>query len=122
MKCEICNQLEECSVKDMQLAISYFENGDFNKAFKAALPLAEKENVAAQCMIGSFLMTGMGVEANDVAAEKWLTKAGTQGCGLAWSNLSALYLTGGKTLLPNRDKARECLSKAKENGFDANYI
>lgn len=102
----------------MQVAISYFENGDFVNAFKTALPLAEIENAAAQCMIGSFLMTGMGVKANDVAAEKWLIKAGTQGCGLAWNNLSTFYLTGGKTLLPNKDKAEECLNKAKENGFD----
>ncbi|HRH40445.1 MAG TPA: hypothetical protein PKY82_02285 [Pyrinomonadaceae bacterium] len=119
ISCKICHP--SVKVFDVEKALTCFERGDYEQAYELALPLAENGNVVAQCMVGSLLQVGFGTQADDLAAEKWLTCAGEKGCGLAWHNLSTLYLTGGKTLSPNSDKARECRDKAIKNGFNWGY-
>lgn len=114
--CKVCPLAVNSDV--VQNVVDCFENGDYTQAFEPAMPLAESGNVLAQNMVGSFFQTGIGTQSDDLKAEKWLESAGQQGCGLAWHNLAALYLSGGKNLLPNQEKARECLDKAIINGFD----
>ena len=114
MSCKICYP-SDVAVEDF---LTCSERGDYERAFELALPLAENGNIAAQCLVGGLLQVGLGTQADDLAAEKWLRCAGEKGCGLAWHNLSTLYLTGSESLSPNRDKARECRDKAIENGFD----
>lgn len=75
-------------------------------------------DVKAQCLVGGLYQSGLGGEVDIQAALKWLHKAGEQGCGLAWHNLSTLYLTGGEGLEPNAERARDCQRRAIENGFD----
>ena len=118
MGCKICYPPKEYELPALNEAMPCFENGDYAQAFELALPLAEQGITEAQCMVGGFYQTGLGGEMNHLAAEMWLRKAGEQGCGLAWHNLSTLYLTGGEGFEPNKDEALSCRRKAIENGFD----
>ena len=118
MGCRVCYPPKEYESADLKGALACFGEGDYAGAFALALPMAEGGVAMAQCMVGGLYQTGLGGESDALAAERWLRKAGEQGCGLAWHNLSTLYLTGGDGVEPNRDEARRCRRKAIENGFD----
>ena len=118
MSCKICYPPKEHELPDLNEALSCFESGEYARAFELALPFAEQGITIAQCMVGGFYQTGLGGEVNGLAAEKWLRQAGEQGCGLAWHNLSTLYLTGGDGVEPNKAEALKCRRRAIENGFD----
>ena len=120
MTCKICHSSSAVESPELNRAVSQFENGNYGKALELALPLAEKGDATAQCMVGGLSHTGLGGKIDIPAAIGWLQKAGEQGCGLAWHNLSTLYLTGGDRIEANKDEALRCRQRAIENGFDFN--
>ena len=105
---------------DTQLddAIACVENGEFRRALGLALPFAMRGDVKAQCLVGGLYQRGLGGELDIQAALNWLHQAGEQGCGLAWLNLSTLYLTGSEGIEPSPERATEYRRRAIENGFD----
>ena len=118
MTCKICHSSSVVESPELNDAVSQFENKNYGKALELALPLAEKGEARAQCLVGGLYQTGLGGAMNISAAIGWLQKAGEQGCGLAWHNLSTIYLTGGEGLNPNKEEALRCRKRAIENGFD----
>lgn len=68
-----------------------YEEGDYVKAFRLLLPLAEAGRVEAQCSIGSMYHLGLGVETDLDKAIKWYSLAGQQGHPVAQNNLGLIY-------------------------------
>ena len=65
-----------------------FANGNYNRAARALLPLAERGNARAQAMIGFMYATGQGVPQSYDAAGYWYRLSAEQG------DTTAQYLLG----------------------------
>jgi uncharacterized protein len=118
MNCKLCDTQPIHRHPELDDAIACVENGEFRRALELTLPIAMRGDVKAQCLVGGLYQSGLGGEVDIQAALNWLHQAGEQGGGLAWHNLSTLYLTGGEGLEPNAERAREYKRRAIENGFD----
>ena len=118
MACRICSPPQEGECAELNEALRCFEQGQYTEALEHALPLAERGITKAQCMVGGALSVGFIIRADYEKAEKMLLEAGEKGCALAWHNLMNLYLAGSDGIPPDKEKARICHRKAKENGFD----
>jgi TPR repeat protein len=74
--------------------LSAYRSGDFGKALKIWLPLAEKEDAAAQAGIGFMYHRGQGVPTDDSKAAYWLRKAAEHGQPEGQLMLGSLYFYG----------------------------
>jgi len=73
------------------LALEAFEREDYQSAFELSLPYASAGNPDAQVMVACAYQTGLGVERDVLAAERWYRKAAAQNHVIAWNNLGSLY-------------------------------
>jgi TPR repeat protein len=74
--------------------LSAYNSGDFAKAMKIWLPLAEAEDAAAQAGIGFMYHRGMGVAVDNRKAAHWLRKAAEHGQPEGQMMLGTLYFYG----------------------------
>jgi len=74
--------------------LSAYNSGDFAKAMKIWLPLAEGEDAAAQAGIGFMYHRGMGVAVDNQKAAYWLRKAAEHGQPEGQMMLGSLYFYG----------------------------
>ena len=77
-----------------RLGLSAYNSGDFTKAMKIWLPLAEAEDAAAQAGIGFMYHRGMGVPLDNRKAAYWLRKAAEHGQPEGQMLLGTLYFYG----------------------------
>jgi TPR repeat protein len=74
--------------------LSAYNSGDFAKAMKIWLPLAEAEDAAAQAGLGFMYHRGMGMPADNRKAAYWLRKAAEHGQPEGQMMLGSLYFDG----------------------------
>ena len=74
--------------------LSAYHSGDYQKAMKIWLPLAQKEDAAAQAGIGFMYHRGMGVVIDNDKAAYWLRKAAEHGQPEGQFMLGSLYFYG----------------------------
>ena len=74
--------------------VDAYENGDYARAYRIWLPLAERSDTSAQYNVGLMLANGLGVARNDAAAVKWFRMAAADGIAGAQSNLGYMYEAG----------------------------
>lgn len=74
--------------------LSAYNSGNFDKAMKIWLPLAQKEDPAAQAGIGFMYHRGMGVATDNGKAAYWLRKAAEHGQPEGQFMLGSLYFYG----------------------------
>lgn len=74
--------------------LSAYRSGDYQKAMKIWLPLAQKEDAAAQAGIGFMYHRGQGVPTDDAKAAYWLRKAAEHGQPEGQLMLGSLYFYG----------------------------
>ena len=72
---------------DLKNAVTVYFLGDFKRAYKLFLPLAEKGHTKAQTMLGIMYDEGQGVPQDYKEAIKWYQLAAEQGLGKAQFNL-----------------------------------
>ncbi len=71
-----------------------FMFGQYEVAFKAWAPLAEKGYAKAEAALAWMYHTGNGVKRNSTTAVAWYKKAAEQGHAIAQNNLAVLYENG----------------------------
>ena len=74
--------------------LSAYHSGDFAKALKIWLPLAQREDPASQAGIGFMYRRGLGVAADNRKAAYWLRKAAEHGQPEGQMMLGSLYFDG----------------------------
>jgi len=74
--------------------LSAYNSGDFQRAMKIWIPLAEKEDAASQAGIGFMYHRGMGVIVDNGKAAYWLRKAAEHGQPEGQFMLGSLYFYG----------------------------
>jgi hypothetical protein len=74
--------------------LSAYRSGDYQKAMKIWLPLAQKEDAAAQAGIGFMYHRGQGLPTDDAKAAYWLRKAAEHGQPEGQLMLGSLYFYG----------------------------
>jgi len=79
---------------DLDDGVAAYHSGDYEKAFREFLPLAEQGNTDAQNNLGVMYDGGMGVLENDAEAVKWFRKAAEQGHADAQTSLGIMYVLG----------------------------
>ena len=72
----------------------YAAKGEYLKAFQVWEPLAEKGDDWAQYSLGVMYRDGLGVQENDILAEKWTRLSAEQGNRVAAYNLGIIYQLG----------------------------
>jgi TPR repeat protein len=92
-----------------------YECGDYAKAAKEFLPLAERGNVLARFNLGVMYHDGRGVSPDDKEAVRWSRLAAEQGYADAQFNLSVMYSTGKGVAQDDKEAAR-WLRLAAEQG------
>jgi hypothetical protein len=94
------------------------KKGDFQKAIKLLLPLAEQGNEAAQYNLGNLYRGCCGNKEiiDHKEAVKWWGRASEQGVSAASSNMSYAYYTGFGGLSQDLNKALEMANQALEQG------
>ena len=73
---------------------SFFDKGDYKKAYVLWLPLANNGDLDAQNFLGIQHYLGLGVERNLGLAKKWFEKASVAGLADAQHNLGVMYENG----------------------------
>ena len=79
---------------DFDDGVAAYHSGDYEKAFREFLPLAQQGNTDAQNNLGAMYDGGMGVLENDAEAVKWYRKAAEQGHANAQTSLGIMYVLG----------------------------
>lgn len=74
--------------------LSAYNSGDFHKAMKIWLPLAQGEDAASQAGIGFMYHRGLGVATDNQKAAFWLRKAAEHGQPEGQLMLGTLYFYG----------------------------
>jgi TPR repeat protein len=74
--------------------LSAYNSGDYQKAMKIWLPLAQGEDAPSQAGIGFMYHRGLGVATDNVKAAYWLRKAAEHGQPEGQMMLGSLYFYG----------------------------
>jgi TPR repeat protein len=98
-------------------ALNAFRSGDYERAMKLSMPLAEAGDPEFQCIVANLYHLGLGVAIDMAAAVKWYLKSSEQGYGVASSNLAGMILAG-QWGDGSREKAEKWYQKAREQGFE----
>jgi len=114
--------LISCNVHaDFQEAVEAYELGQYKRALKHFVPLAQKGNAKALFNIGFMIEQGKGVPANPKLAIKWYKRAYKLKHNNAPFNIAYIYYNGSGVKI-NYQKAMEWYKKAAEVGNSAALI
>jgi len=92
---------------DLARGIEFFERGEFARAYKELLPDAERDEAAAQYVVGVILLNNLATTASpEKDAAYWIARSAEQGYLRAETELARMYRTG--------DHVKEDLAKAVE--------
>jgi len=80
--------------KNLHDAEAAFKHGDYATALRILLPLAGRDDAAAESALGIIYLNGKGVEPDWAEAEVWLRKAADQGDANAQVALAYSYVSG----------------------------
>lgn len=100
---------------DFAIGSAAYDAGDYAKARRHLLPLAEQGNVKAQYALGRLYEKGRGVDRDFVEALKWYRKAAEKGHADSQYRLAVGY-GYGLGVVKDEAVATEWLRKAAENG------
>ena len=78
----------------LQQAITAYQSGDYNQAFKLFQLLAQQGDALAQNNLGVMYENGQGVAQNHQQAFTWFQRAANQGDDDAQYNLGVMYYQG----------------------------
>jgi TPR repeat protein len=78
----------------LQAGIAAYKAGDYPRAARLLLPLAQHGNALAQTYVGLMFTNGRGLPQNYVAAADWYRSASEQGVPLAQFSLGLAYDKG----------------------------
>lgn len=106
---------------DFQAGVTAYDRGDYKRAFDEWLPLAERDDLAAQRNIGQMYRMGRGVPQNFAKAAKWYGRAAERGLASAQVNLGVLYLRGEGVPKDEAEAARWFEQAAKAGSVIAQY-
>ena len=95
--------------------VSYYNNGDYEKAYSIFEELALKNDSSAQNNLGLMYENGQGVKQDYLKAKEWYEKAAIQGHASAQLNLGVMYYNG-QGVNVDKFKAYELLLKAAKQG------
>ena len=95
--------------------ITYYNNGDYGKAYSIFEELALKNDGAAQYNLGLMYANGEGVKQDYLKAKELFEKAAIQGDSIAQNNLALMYVRGQGVNL-DKFKAYELWLKAAKQG------
>ncbi len=100
---------------------------DYATTLRLLLPLAQKGNAEAQCLVGCMYQLGLGVEVDSLEAAKWYKKSSLQGYGVASNNLAGMFLAGSENIAPSKVEADKLFRLAREQNFvhaplSSNYL
>jgi hypothetical protein len=109
------NEDTESTKADIELGLAAVESGEFAKAFKYFLPLAEAGNAEAQHNLAMLYRTGKGVEKDLEASGVWFWRAANQGIADAQYYLGYMY-EKGEGVEQNNQYALVWYRKAAEQG------
>lgn len=101
---------------DFTDGVRAYEAGNYTEAYAQWLPLAEKNDVAAQRNIGHLYRWGQGVEKDIDKAMQWYRRAAELGFSRAQANLAAIYLQGEEGVTVNYDEAHKWFAAAAIQG------
>ena len=102
---------------DLEAGLKALQRGDYTRALRELLPLAEQGNIVAQYNLGVMYFDGKGVPKDDTKAVKWYRLAAKQGDAEAQNNLGVMYANGEG--VPKDDaQAYAWLNAAAEQGDD----
>jgi TPR repeat protein len=105
-------------------ALQNIDKGNYSAAFEVLALLADADNPKAQCNLASLYHLGLGVTADGSKAVELYCKVARQNIheerlsALSYHNLSTLYVCRAPGIGPDRERAAEYSSLAKELGFD----
>jgi len=104
------------SFADFSSAVSNYNKGNYNTAFKEFKHLAEQGNIGAQTNLGMMYEHGTGTPKDYKQAAYWYRMSAKQGGAAAQYNLGVLY-TNGRGVPKNDKRAVEWYKKSAEQGF-----
>ncbi len=100
---------------DFAAGVQAYDSGDYEAAFKAWKPLAEKDDPAAQRNIGHLYRFGLGVGPDFAMAAYWYREAAEMGLAGAQANLGTLHLRG-QGVPEDMERAAYWFEKAARQG------
>ncbi|WP_053951209.1 tetratricopeptide repeat protein [Candidatus Thioglobus autotrophicus] len=104
------------SFADFTSAVSNYNKGNYNTAFKEFKHLAEQGNIGAQTNLGMMYEHGTGTPKDYKQAAYWYRMSAKQGGAAAQDSLGVMYANGQG--VPKNDKqAVEWFKKSAEQGF-----
>jgi len=92
-----------------------FKAGNYEKALRFWLPIAEKDNADAQYNLGILYMKGFGVEKSEKTAFIWYKRSAANGNTDAMYNLGTMYNQGRGVISSTKD-ALKWWKKSAERG------
>ncbi|MBI4885295.1 MAG: sel1 repeat family protein [Actinobacteria bacterium] len=101
-----------------------YREGNYKRALRCLLPLAETGDATAQCYVASIYQGGLGVPADGQAAVTWYRKAAEQEVreerlsAIAYNNLATIFATGMPGVSRDPALAKQYWRKAAELGFE----
>jgi TPR repeat protein len=82
------------AAQDFGAGLSAYNSGDYTRAFRDWLGLAERGDPAAEAGIGFLFHKGLGVRQDDAEAARWFVKGAEQGQAEAQLLLGTLFFFG----------------------------
>ncbi|XCP83629.1 tetratricopeptide repeat protein [Roseburia hominis] len=107
---EPCEELKQCN----EFIEKYYKTGDYVTCFQEHMKLAKKGYPLAECQIGWFYYSGLGVERNENEAFLWTKRAAEHGDRDAQNNLGEFYEEGIGTE-KDLEQAKAWYVKAAQN-------
>lgn len=109
------------ALADFAAGMTAYEAGDYARALREWLPLAEGDDVAAMRNVGQMYRLGLGVPKEPETAAKWYAKAAAKGFDRAQANLAALYLVGDGVPQDFKEAARLFEAAARQGHVLSQY-
>jgi TPR repeat protein len=100
----------------MVAGLSYYEEGDFEKAECFVRRTAEQGESEGQFTFGVMYVHGHGVEQDIEKAVYWFRKAAEQDYSKSQHNLGVIYKHGGKGVSPDLAEAKKWYRLAAQGG------
>ena len=110
-------QSTQINAQDFDKGVEAHKSGDYIKAYKEWLPLAEQGNYTLQYNIGIMHKIGQGVPVDIAESKKWLQLSAEQGYAPAQNSLGDILLYG-RGVVNDYAKATEWYRLAAEQNHD----